>query len=245
VHLLEGEKVTKHFGGLVAVSDVDFYVDEGEILGLIGPNGAGKTTLFNLISAALKPTTGKITFKERDLAPLPAFKICRLGIARTFQTVKIFPHVPVLRNVMVGALFGTGKRISSRDAQKKAEEALEFVDLLSLKDLPAGDLVLANQKRLEVARALASDPQLMLLDELMAGLTATEVTEAMGDVRRLRDRGVTVIMIEHVMHAIMNTSDRIVVLDYGKKIAEGTPAEVAANEKVIEVYLGEECDVAS
>ena len=245
MHLLEGEKVTKHFGGLVAVSDVDFYVDEGEILGLIGPNGAGKTTLFNLISAALKPTTGKITFKGRDLTPLPAFKICRLGIARTFQTVKIFPHVPVLRNVMVGALFGTGKRISSRDAQKKAEEALEFVDLLSLKDLPAGDLVLANQKRLEVARALASDPQLMLLDELMAGLTATEVTEAMGDVRRLRDRGVTVIMIEHVMQAIMNTSDRIVVLDYGKKIAEGTPAEVAANEKVIEVYLGEECDVAS
>ena len=245
MHLLEGEGVSKHFGGLVAVSDVDFYVDEGEILGLIGPNGAGKTTLFNLISAALKPTTGKITFKGRDLTPLPAFKICRLGIARTFQTVKIFPHVPVLRNVMVGALFGTGKRISSRDAQKKAEEALEFVDLLSLKDLPAGDLVLANQKRLEVARALASDPQLMLLDELMAGLTATEVTEAMGDVRRLRDGGITVIMIEHVMHAIMNTSDRIVVLDYGKKIAEGTPAEVAANEKVIEVYLGEECDVAS
>ena len=245
MHLLEGEKVTKHFGGLVAVSDVDFYVDEGEILGLIGPNGAGKTTLFNLISAALKPTTGKITFNGREITSLPAFKICRLGIARTFQTVKIFPHVPVLRNVMVGALFGTGHRISSRDAQKKAEEALEFVDLLSLKDLPAGDLVLANQKRLEVARALASDPQLMLLDELMAGLTATEVTEAMGDVRRLRDRGVTVIMIEHVMQAIMNTSDRIVVLDYGKKIAEGTPAEVAANEKVIEVYLGEECDVAS
>ncbi len=245
MHLLEGEGVTKHFGGLVAVSDVDFYVDKGEILGLIGPNGAGKTTLFNLISAALKPTTGKITFNGRDITPLPAFKITRLGIARTFQTVKIFPHVPVLRNVMVGALFGTGRRISSREAQKKAEEALEFVDLLTLKDLPAGDLVLANQKRLEVARALASDPQLMLLDELMAGLTATEVTEAMGDVRRLRDSGVTVIMIEHVMQAIMNTSDRIVVLDYGKKIAEGTPAEVAANEKVIEVYLGEECDVAS
>jgi branched-chain amino acid transport system ATP-binding protein len=245
VHLLEGEGVTKQFGGLVAVSNVDFYVDRGEILGLIGPNGAGKTTLFNLISAALKPTTGKITFNGRDITPLPAFKITRLGIARTFQTVKIFPHVPVLRNVMVGALFGTGHRISSRDAQKKAEEALEFVDLLTLKDLPAGDLVLANQKRLEVARALASDPQLMLLDELMAGLTATEVTEAMGDVRRLRDSGVTVIMIEHVMQAIMNTSDRIVVLDYGKKLAEGTPAEVAANEKVIEVYLGEECDAAS
>jgi len=245
VHLLEGEGVTKHFGGLAAVSDVDFYVDPGEILGLIGPNGAGKTTLFNLISASLKPTQGKITFKGRDITPLPAYKICRLGIARTFQTVKIFSHVPVVRNVMVGALFGTGHRMSSREALKKAEEALEFVDLTPLKDLPAGDLTLANQKRLEVARALASEPELLLLDELMAGLTATEVTEAMGDVRQLRARGITVIMIEHVMQAIMNTSDRIIVLDYGKKIAEGTPAEVAANEKVIEVYLGEECDVAS
>jgi len=245
VHLLEGEGVTKYFGGLAAVSDVDFYVDQGEILGLIGPNGAGKTTLFNVISASLKPTQGKITFKGRDITSLPAYKICRLGIARTFQTVKIFPHVPVVRNVMVGALFGTGHRMSSREALKKAEEALEFVDLTPLKDLPAGDLTLANQKRLEVARALASEPELLLLDELMAGLTATEVTEAMGDVRQLRARGITVIMIEHVMHAIMNTSDRIIVLDYGKKIAEGTPAEVAANEKVIEVYLGEECDVAS
>ena len=245
MHLLEGEGVTKHFGGLAAVSDVDFYVDPGEILGLIGPNGAGKTTLFNLISASLKPTQGKITFKGRDITPLPAYKICRLGIARTFQTVKIFSHVPVVRNVMVGALFGTGHRMSSREALKKAEEALEFVDLTPLKDLPAGDLTLANQKRLEVARALASEPELLLLDELMAGLTATEVTEAMGDVRQLRARGITVIMIEHVMQAIMNTSDRIIVLDYGKKIAEGTPAEVAANEKVIEVYLGEECDVAS
>jgi branched-chain amino acid transport system ATP-binding protein len=245
VHLLEGEGVTKHFGGLAAVSEVDFYVDQGEILGLIGPNGAGKTTLFNLVSAALKPTHGKITFKERDITSLPAYKICRLGIARTFQTVKIFPHVPVVRNVMVGALFGSGRRISSREAQKKAEEALEFVDLTSLKDLPAGDLTLANQKRLEMARALASEPELLLLDELMAGLTATEVAEAMRDIQQLRARGITIIMIEHVMQAIMSTSDRIIVLDYGKKIAEGTPAEVAANEKVIEVYLGEECDAAS
>jgi branched-chain amino acid transport system ATP-binding protein len=245
VHLLEGEGVTKYFGGLAAVSDVDFYVDRGEILGLIGPNGAGKTTLFNLISASLKPTRGKISFKERDITPLPAYKICRLGIARTFQTVKIFPHVPVVRNVMVGALFGTGRRMSSKEALKKAEETLEFVDLTPLKDVPAGDLTLANQKRLEVARALASDPELLLLDELMAGLTATEVAEASGDIRQLRERGITIIMIEHVMQAIMSVSDRIIVLDYGKKIAEGTPAEVASNEKVIEVYLGEECDVAS
>jgi branched-chain amino acid transport system ATP-binding protein len=245
VHLLEGEGVTRHFGGLAAVSDVDFYVDKGEILGLIGPNGAGKTTLFNLISAALKPKPGKITFKGINITPMPAYKICRLGIARTFQTVKIFPNVPVVRNVMVGSLFGTGHRMSSAEAKKKAEEALEFVDLLDHKDAPAGDLTLAQQKRLELARALASAPELLLLDELMAGLTPTEVAEAMDDVVLIRSRGITVIMIEHVMQAMMSISDRIVVLDYGKKIAEGTPTEVAANKQVIQVYLGEECDAAS
>ena len=244
MHLLEGENICKNFGGLAAVSKVDFFVDKGEIVGLIGPNGAGKTTLFNLISAALKPKPGKITYKGKDITPLPAYKICRMGIARTFQTVKIFPHVSVARNVMVGALFGTGHYVNSREAQKKAEETLEFVDLLPLKDTLAGDLTLAQQKRLEVARALASAPELLLLDELMAGLTQTEVTEAMGDIKHIRDRGITVIMIEHLMQAIMGISDRIIVLDYGRKLAEGTPQEVANNPEVIKVYLGEECDVA-
>lgn len=239
--LLEGEGVSRYFGGLAAVADVDFYLDEGQILGLIGPNGAGKTTLFNLISAALKPTSGKISYRGRDITGFPPYKICRLGIARTFQTVKIFPHVPVLRNVMVGSLFGTGRRTSEGQALRKAEEALQFVNLSHLKDVPAGDLTLANQKRLEVARALATDPDLLLLDELMAGLTQNEITEAMGDITTIRARGVTVIMIEHVMHAIMGICDRIMVLDYGRKIAEGTPQEVAGNEKVIEVYLGQEC----
>jgi branched-chain amino acid transport system ATP-binding protein len=240
VHLLEGESVSRHFGGLAAVADVDFFVDEGEILGLIGPNGAGKTTLFNLISASFKPSQGKILFKGQDITDLPAYKICRLGIARTFQTIKTFANESVLQNVMVGALFGTGSRLSASEATRRAEEALDFVDLTPLRNAMAGDLTLANQKRLEVARALATQPQLLLLDELMAGLLPTEITEAMEDIRQVRARGITVIMIEHVMQAIMKISDRIIVLDHGRKIAEGTPAQVAANAKVIEVYLGEE-----
>jgi len=242
VHLLEGEKVSRNFGGLAAVADVDFYVDEGEILGLIGPNGAGKTTLFNLVSAALKPTRGTITYQGKEITKLPPHKICRMGIARTFQTVKVFPHLPVVRNVMVGSLFGTGKHMSEAEALKKAEEAIDFVDLTTLKNAPAGDLTLANQKRLEVARALATDPQLLMLDELMAGLTHTEIDEAMGDIKEIRDSGITVIMIEHVMHAIMGICDRIIVLDHGRKIAEGTPEEIAVNQDVIECYLGQDAD---
>lgn len=240
MHLLEGEGVTRYFGGLAAIADVDFFVNEGEILGLIGPNGAGKTTLFNVISAALSPTRGKISYRGREITGLPAHRICRMGIARTFQTVKIFSHLPVVRNAMVGSLFGTGRRIGEAEALKKAEAALEFVDLLPLRNVPAGDLTLANQKRLEVARALASGPDLLLLDELMAGLTHPEITEAMGDIAQIRSRGITVVMIEHVMHAIMGTCDRIIVLDHGRKIAEGTPAEIAVNQQVIECYLGQD-----
>jgi branched-chain amino acid transport system ATP-binding protein len=239
VHILEGEKVTKYFGGLAAVSDVDFYVDKGEVVGLIGPNGAGKTTLFNLISAALVPKPGIIKYKGINITGMKPHKICRMGIARTFQTVKIFANLPVIENVRVGALFGPPKSMSSSEATKKAMELLDFVGLSKVSGQPARDLTLGNQKRLEVARALATQPEVLLLDEMMAGLNQTEVSEAMALVRQIRDRGITIIMIEHVMKAIMNVCDRILVLNYGKKIAEGTPQEIASSKTVIEVYLGE------
>jgi branched-chain amino acid transport system ATP-binding protein len=245
VHILEGKGITKNFGGLTAVSDVDFYVEQGEILGLIGPNGAGKTTLFNLISASLTPKPGKILFKGKDITGKKPYEVCRLGIARTFQTVKIFSNMSVLSNVRLAALFGNPDKISEAEATRQAKELLEFVGLNKDIDAPAKDLTLANQKRLEMARALAAKPQLLLLDELMAGLNQTEVSEAMDDIRQVRDRGVTIIMIEHVMKAIMNVCDRIIVLNYGKKIAEGTPQEIVNSKTVIEVYLGEQTATGS
>jgi branched-chain amino acid transport system ATP-binding protein len=239
VHLLEGNKVTINFGGLTAVSEVDFYVDKGEILGLIGPNGAGKTTLFNLISASLTPKSGTITFKGQNITGIKPYQICRLGIGRTFQTVKIFSNMTVLDNVRLASLFGDCKKPSEAEATKNAMELLESVGLAGVANVPARGLTLANQKRVEVARALAAKPELLLLDELMAGLNQTEITEAMELVRSIRSKGVTIIMIEHVMKAIMNVCDRIIVLNYGKKIAEGTPQEIANSKIVVEVYLGE------
>ena len=244
MHVLEGEGVTKYFGGLAAVSNVSFYVDEGEVVGLIGPNGAGKTTLFNLISAALVPKPGIIKFKGKNITGMKPYKICRMGISRTFQTVKIFPNLPAFENVRVGSLFGTSHRMTAAEAEKETAELLDFVGLASISYTPARDLTLANQKRLEVARALATRPEVLLLDELMAGLTHTEVTEAMELVKKIRDKGITVVMIEHVMKAIMNVCNRIIVLHHGKKIAEGTPQEIANSKTVVEVYLGEELDVA-
>jgi branched-chain amino acid transport system ATP-binding protein len=245
VHILEGKGVTISFGGLTAVSSVDFYVDQLEVVGLIGPNGAGKTTLFNLISASLVPNSGKIRYKDKDITGVKPYKICRMGIGRTFQTVKIFGNLPVIENVRLGALFGTGKKISGDEATRNAEEYLEFVGLSKVSGVPARGLTLANQKRLEVARALATQPEVLLLDELMAGLNQTEITQAMDLIRQIREKGVTVVMIEHVMKAIMNVCDRIIVLNYGKKIAEGTPQEIANSKVVVEVYLGEQPDAGS
>ncbi len=237
--ILEGEGVTKHFGGLAAVSSVDFKVDEGEVVGLIGPNGAGKTTLFNLISGALAPQEGTIRLNGQDITGSSPHKICRMGLARTFQSVKVFPNIPVPANVMLGSLFGTPNRVSSADAAGETAELLEFVGLTAVGATPAKDLTLANQKRVEVARALATKPELLLLDELMAGLNHTEIAEALELVARIRERGISILMIEHIMKAIMSACDRIMVLHHGEKIAEGTPQEIAASKKVIEVYLGE------
>ena len=243
--ILEGKGVTKYFGGLAAVSNVDFKVEQGEALGLIGPNGAGKTTLFNLISAALVPKPGTIRFKGENITGLKPYKICRMGVARTFQLVKVFADMPALSNVMLGSYFGMSPGMSSKDAVREATELLEFVGLSAVKGTPAKDLTLANQKRLEVARALATNPELLLLDEMMAGLNPAEVGQAMELVTRIRDKGITIIMIEHVMKAIMNVCERIIVLHHGAKIAEGTPQEIVTSKKVIEVYLGEKAHAGS
>lgn len=237
--MLEVEGATKYFGGMAAVMNVDFQVKRGEIVGLIGPNGAGKTTLFNLISGDLALNSGAIKYNGQKISGMKPYQICRLGVARTFQLVKVFNNIPVFQNVLLGALFGQSKSVTTAQGAVQTAELLNFVGLANVSDTPAKDLTLVSQKRLEVARALATKPELLLLDELMAGLNSTEVTEAMELVRKIRDQGITVFMIEHVMKAIMNICDRIIVLHHGNKIAEGTPQEITSSKKVIEVYLGE------
>lgn len=236
--MLEATGISKAFGGLAAVSKVDISVNEGEILGLIGPNGAGKTTLFNLISGAIQMDSGTAVFEGKRISGMKPYQICRLGIGRSFQAAKNFDGMPVHQNVLMGALFGK-KGQSAANASKIVDEVLDFVNLNELRDKMVHDIPLASQKRLEVARALATRPKLLLLDEMMAGLNPSEVGEAMELVTKIRDSGITIIMIEHVMKAIMKICDRIVVLHHGAKIAEGTPQEIAANKTVIEVYLGE------
>jgi len=245
MRIIEGQGVTKFFGGLAAVSNVDFHVDQGEIVGLIGPNGAGKTTLFNLISAALPISSGEIRFKGQKLNGLKPHQICKLGVSRTFQETKVFSNMPVLQNVLLGAFFGTPTRVSGADAAREATQALDSVGLSAMSATPVKDLTLANQKRVEVARALATKPELLLLDELMAGLNPAEISEAMELVTKIRDKGITIFMVEHVMKAIMGICERIMVLHHGEKIAEGTCQEITCNKTVIDIYLGEEAHAGS
>lgn len=237
--ILEGRGVTKYFGGLAAVSDVDFHVDQGEIVGLIGPNGAGKTTLFGLISAVHVPNPGEIRFNGENITGLKPHQICKRGLARTFQSVKVFPNMSVIDNVALGVYFGESNPNGSGKAYEEAHKLLEFVGLSERTAVPAKDLTVGNQKLVEVARALATKPEILLLDEIMAGLNPTEITQAMELVSEIRTQGITIFMIEHVMKAIMNICDRIMVLHHGKKIAEGTPQEIATSKTVIDVYLGE------
>ena len=238
-NILEVSHVTRRFAGLTAVSDVSFNLAPGEILGLIGPNGAGKTTLISLISGTLAPSEGEIRFEGQNIHQLAAFRRARLGIGRTFQIMRPFPGLPVLDNVAVGALFGQGGgQAQLALAREQARECLDFVGLGAFADQRADSLGGPGRKRLELAKALAMKPKLLLCDEVMAGLNHVEIDEVIAVIRKVREQGIAVLVIEHVIKAIKSLSDRLLVLHHGEKIADGKPDEVLANATVVEAYLG-------
>lgn len=237
--MLEGKKITKRFGGLTALSEVDFDVSRGEIVGLIGPNGSGKTTLFNVISGIYAPDGGDLFFEDRKITNLPPYKRARLGIGRTFQIVRPLTGLNLIENVSTGVLYGRKKTVGARGAREKAMEILAFTGLTEKARRLPGELVLEDRKRLEIARALALNPAILLLDEVFAGLNPTEISKAIELTFRIRDTyGTTIFMIEHVMKAIMCTCSRIMVLNFGTKIAEGPPEVVSGHPEVISAYLG-------
>jgi branched-chain amino acid transport system ATP-binding protein len=241
--MLSIQNVSKQFDGITAIKDVSFTLEKEEIVGLVGPNGAGKSTLLNVISGVYLPSSGSVIFDGTDITDLRPNKVCKLGIAKTFQLVHSFPELTALQNVLVGAVFGNSEKISLKEAEEKAEEKLDYVGYPRDKiQYAVKNLNVVELKRIQLARALATDPKLILLDEVTTGLNPKESNDAISLIQKIRESGITILMVEHVMRIIMNVSDRIVVLHHGEKIAEGTPEEIAKDETVITSYLGEKKD---
>ncbi len=237
--MLEGRGVTHRFGGLTAVDNADFHIEEGEIVGLIGPNGAGKTTLFNLISGAIDLKSGTISYKGEDITDLRPDQISHRGLARTFQTPKLFMDQTAFENVRTAMIYGNpDKKFRYKDAEQAVNQLMAQAGMLTDRNKPVRDMSLSSRRRLEIARALALNAEMLLLDESMAGLNPTELSQSMKLITRLRDQGITIFMIEHVMQAIMGICDRIIVFHFGRPIAEGTPEEIASDSTVRAVYLG-------